>query len=184
MKHFWSTIEGWVGDNPTYRMALDKAQDGQHFVEVGVYKGRSAAFMAVELINRGLKIQFDAIDHFKGSEEHGDLSETLYMTCMQNLKSVADVVNVIKMNSLEAVNLYKDASLDFIFVDGSHDYESVMADLNAWYPKIKETGIFTGDDYQPGFWPGVIAAVNNFAHLNKLKVVLIPDTYHWMLVKE
>jgi predicted O-methyltransferase YrrM len=184
MKHFWQNIEGWVGDNATYRMALDRAKDGQHFVEIGVYKGRSAAFMAVELANRGLKVRFDAIDHFGGSEEHGDLSKTLYNECVQNLKSVAGYVNVIRMNSLEAADLYEDSSLDFIFIDGSHDYNSVTSDLSAWYPKIKETGIFAGDDYQPGYWPGVIAAVENFARFNGLKLELIPDTYHWMLVKE
>jgi len=103
---------------------------------------------------------------------------------MKNLKSVTDVVNVIKMDSLEAVNLYKDNSLDFIFLDGSHDYDSVTADLKAWYPKIKKTGIFTGDDYQPGFWPGVILAVDTFARINQLKVILIQGTHHWMLIKE
>jgi len=183
MNHFWQNIEGWVGDNATYRMALDRAQDGQHFVELGVYKGRSAAFMAIELANRNLKVQFDAIDDFRGLAGEGHLSESLYAQCVHNLKSVSEYVNLIRMTSLEAVNLYKDASLDFIFVDGSHDYDSVTADLLAWYPKVKPGGLFTGDDYQSD-WPGVIAAVNDFAHANQLRVVAIPTTYHWMLVKE
>jgi predicted O-methyltransferase YrrM len=181
MEHFWQTIEGWVGENPTYRMALDNARDGQHFVEIGVYKGRSAAYMAVELANRGLRIQFDAIDHFKGSAEHGDLSDTLYRECVQNLAPVRDFVNLIKMDSLSAAKLYEDNSLDFVFVDGSHDYTSVLADLNAWYPKVKKSGLFAGDDYQAEFWPEVIQAVNDFAQENRLQVLQVPGSYHWVL---
>lgn len=182
MEHFWHNIPGWIGDNPTYRKALSRAEDGAHFVEIGVYHGRSAAFMAVEIANSGLQIKFDAIDHFKGSAEHGDLSATLYDACMRNLEPVKDYVNVIKMDSPTAVKKYKDATLDFVFVDASHDYESVIADLRAWYKKVKHGGIFAGDDYQPS-WPGVIQAVNEFSKEIGVDFYIVPDTCHWIMYK-
>jgi predicted O-methyltransferase YrrM len=182
MQHFWQNIPGWVGDNPTYRKALDRAVSGEHFVEIGVYHGRSAAFMAVEIANRGIDIKFDAIDHFKGSAEHGDLSATLYDACMKNLEPVKDYVNVVKMDSPTAVKNYKDNSLDFVFVDASHDYDSVIADLKAWYKKVKPGGIFAGDDYQPS-WPGVIKAVNEFSKEIGVEFYIVPDTCHWLMHK-
>jgi predicted O-methyltransferase YrrM len=182
MEHFWHTIDGWIGDNNTYRKVLDEAKDGQHFVEVGVYCGRSAAFMAVEIKNRGLNVRFDAVDHFKGSAEHGDLSATLYQKALKNLEPVKDIVNVYKLSSQEAVDNYADASLDFVFIDASHDYESVLQDVRMWYPKVKPGGIFAGDDYQPS-WPGVIQAVNQFAQEVKVEFTVVPDTCHWMLRK-
>ena len=41
-------------------------------MEVGSFLGKSAVFMAVEIINSGKRIKFDCIDHWKGSEEHCD----------------------------------------------------------------------------------------------------------------
>jgi hypothetical protein len=43
----------------------------------------------------------------------------------------------------------KDDSLDFIFHDASHDYKSIKADIQVWYPKVKDNGWITGHDYNP-----------------------------------
>jgi cephalosporin hydroxylase len=182
MNHFWQGIDGWVGENRNYKEAIERAQDGDHFVEVGVFKGRSAAYMAVEIINSGKKITFDAIDHFLGSPEHGDVSHILYDATIENLKPVADYVNIIRQASPEASVNYKDNSLAFIFIDGGHDYDSVMADLHAWWPKVKSGGYFSGDDYQPS-WPGVIQAVNDFSKEVNLPFKIVPDTIHWIFQK-
>ena len=44
-------------------------------------------------------------------------------------------------------------------LDVSHDYDNVLADIRAWYPKVKSGGILAGDDYQNDFM-GVVNAVN------------------------
>jgi predicted O-methyltransferase YrrM len=49
-----------------------------------------------------------------------------------------------------------DESLDFIFVDADHSYESVRDDLRAWMPKVKKGGWFIGHDIN---WPSVEKAV-------------------------
>lgn len=57
---------------------------------------------------------------------------------------------------MEAAKLFKDESLNFVYIDGDHAYESVREDIEAWYPKISPNGIIAGDDYG---WPGVKQAV-------------------------
>ena len=57
-----------------------------------------------------------------------------------------------------AAATYPDQSLDFVFLDADHDYESVKADIAAWLPKVKPGGILAGHDYMCG-WPGVDRAV-------------------------
>jgi len=62
-----------------------------------------------------------------------------------------------------------DGSLDFVYLDAGHDYDSVKRDIAAWWPKVKPGGIFAGNDYFSGC-PGVIQAVNEFAAANNLWV--------------
>ena len=50
-------------------------------------------------------------------------------------------------------------SLDFVYIDGLHTYESVVNDITVWLPKLKKGAIIGGHDYSAGF-PGVNQAVN------------------------
>jgi len=70
----------------------------------------------------------------------------------------------LTMHSLEAVKGAKDESLDAVYLDGDHYQESVEADLQAWWPKVKPGGVLIGDDYLLHRWwgPGVIAAFDAF----------------------
>jgi predicted O-methyltransferase YrrM len=65
--------------------------------------------------------------------------------------------------------MYKDRSLDFVFIDGSHEYEDVKEDIYHWYPKVKKGGIIAGHDYTT--YAGVKEAVDEFFNLEEIKVV-------------
>ena len=56
---------------------------------------------------------------------------------------------------------------DIIYIDASHEYDDVVADLNNYWPLLNENGIMFGDDY----WiSDVRNAVNNFAANKKIKI--------------
>lgn len=138
-------------------------KDGDHYVEIGAWKGRSAAFMATEILNSGKRVKFGVIDTWGGSSEHSNnivvVNDTLYDIFINNMKPVIGHFYPIKMNSIDASKLYEDNSLDFILIDASHEYEDVKSDILHWYPKLKHGGMIAGDDYSSS-WPGVIKAVN------------------------
>jgi hypothetical protein len=77
----------------------------------------------------------------------------------------------IRKPSLEISNdEIPDDSLDAVFVDGDHSYESVLADLKFWYRKIRVGGRMMGDDY----WiDGVARAVHDFATENGYDIEFI-----------
>jgi predicted O-methyltransferase YrrM len=167
MNHIYENIDGWFTFPNLYKMAVETAPDNSHFVEIGSWMGKSASYMAVEIINSNKNIKFDCIDTWQGSVEHIDRDEvkenTLYDKFLDNIEPVKNVINPIRMHSLNAVDLYDDNSLDFVFIDAAHDYENVIKDIRAWYPKVKTGGLFAGHDYDPS-WHGVVKAVDEFTN--------------------
>ena len=54
---------------------------------------------------------------------------------------------VVRNFSLEASRLVPDGSLDFVYIDGRHDFAGVTEDLTAWWPKICPGGLLGGHDW-------------------------------------
>ena len=155
--HFWHLND--FGQNfftypNLYSTMVKIFSTGSHFVEIGSWKGRSAAYMGVEIHNSGKKIQFDCIDTWRGSateEQHSEDSDVksgrLFETFSKNIDPVKHVVNPIVLDSVAASKLYQDNSVDFVFIDGDHRYEMVLKDIESWFPKVKIGGIIAGHDY-------------------------------------
>jgi predicted O-methyltransferase YrrM len=188
MEHFYNNIEGWFSYEYIYKHAVDTAQDGELFVEVGSFKGRSSAYMAVEILNSGKNIQFDCIDTWQGSSEHqagaeGEVKEvvegTLYETFIKNMKPVESFYRPVRMTSLEAAAQYEDNSIDFIMIDGAHEYEAVKADILAFLPKMKNGGVITGDDVWQGTGP-LLAAQELVSEYN----VSFPGTHFYAVINK
>jgi predicted O-methyltransferase YrrM len=154
MEHFYYTLgENWFTYSPLYAKIASHFPSKSHFVEVGVWKGMSAAYMAVEIINQEKDIKFDCVDtwEFVSEEKTGiseDCYEDLYNIFLKNISSVKHIITPVKKISWEAANDYEDKSLDFIFIDAAHDYDSVKKDIEAWFPKLKDNGVIAGHDYE------------------------------------
>jgi len=54
---------------------------------------------------------------------------------------------VIVGRSLNVVKLIADKSLDLVFIDADHTYDVVLADIRAWFPKVKPGGVLSGHDF-------------------------------------
>ena len=128
-------------------------------VEVGVRLGWFSKY-----ILEHTDMSLDCIDPWEQNAELVNDWEETYVFCQKLLKDYIeeDRCRMIKDLSPQVTSEYKDETLDFIYIDGLHDYESVKEDLNAWWPKLKQKKLLCGHDYNPHKWPGVVQAVEEF----------------------
>lgn len=157
MEHYYQDIQGWFNFSGLYRRMVQEMPEGAHFAEIGCWKGRSAAFLAVEMINADKGQMLHCIDHWKGSEEHEQVPTNLFNQFINNVKPVMRCVGITRADSVRAAKNFADDYFHFVFIDAGHDYDSVIADINAWLPKVKKGGVIAGDDYP---MKGVSQAVN------------------------
>ena len=91
------------------------------------------------------------------TQEYMDKVKSCFLT---NSEPYKDKINFINKTSDEASKEIEDNSLDYVFIDGDHNYEAVIRDMKNYYPKVKSGGIFAGHDSHS---EGVQKAVKEFA---------------------
>lgn len=85
-------------------------------------------------------------------------------------------VKLMKQYSVDAAPYFNDGELDFVYIDGNHQYKSVKQDLELWTPKVRKGGIIAGDDYYMTKTKhyGVIDAVHEFTDNNGYDLQITP----------
>lgn len=73
--------------------------------------------------------------------------------CEERLRPFGKRAEVRAMWSVDAAATMPDSSLDFVYLDARHDFCGVLADIVAWWPKLKRGGIFAGHDFCDGEMP-------------------------------
>jgi len=97
---------------------------------------------------------------------------------------------IIKAWSMDAVKVFDDESLDFIFIDGNHSFEFVTNDIAEWGKKVKKGGIISGHDYfrsRSGIYIHVKDVVNGWTYSHKIDPWFVLEgnkNKSWMWVKE
>jgi len=187
----YKDIVGWFDFQDIYDLAVNNGKDGDRFLEVGCFMGKSTAYLMQKIKESGKDINVSVVDMFTPEcSHHNDLikankdkGENLYKIFKENMRSLGLIPHrTLKGKSQEGyvINSFIDDEFSMIFIDAAHDYESVKADLNNFYPKLKSGGIFAGHDYGEKSC-GVGRAVDEFVKENNLKLDVI--TASWILTK-
>ena len=119
-------------------------------IDIGCFIGGFTKIMATHAKkNNGMVY---SVDLFETSESalHGihknhDI-KSMYLRNMYE-RGLINYVNVQKKVSWDFAKEFEDKSVDFVFIDADHRYESVKKDIVAWIPKIRPGGIIAGHDY-------------------------------------
>lgn len=126
------------------------------FAEIGVWKSHLIKHL-LKSDCRNIIEEYWAIDQWEiVGPEHGRMARrtvedwhSMHMYCCR-LMTYFPQLRVIKSTSLEASTLFKNRYFDMIFIDSSHFYDQVLADIKAWMPKVKSGGLLIGHDYGIG----------------------------------
>jgi FkbM family methyltransferase len=137
---------------------------------VGVELGVAAGDFSERILKHEQVGYLYSIDMWAGDRGHGI---DQYREAITRLSPYRDRNAILRMRFDEALPLFDDESLDFIYVDGyAHDGELNGQTFRDWFPKLRQGGIISGDDYSPE-WPLVFAAVNEFVGANGLELHVI-----------
>jgi hypothetical protein len=104
-------------------------------------------------------------------------AEALQLTAFASYRRI-----VLQTESKIAASMITE-ELDFVFIDGDHSYAGVMADLQAWWPKVKRGGWIGGHDYDHPDQGMVKQAVRDFFLPTEALELEIDDDRTWFVRK-
>lgn len=149
-------VEGCLDDLEAitlYVLAANLDLEGD-IVEIGSYKGKSTTVFAKALKTSRKPGKVIAVDHHRGSIEFrtgpnwngstlGEFRENVRKSDVEDLVEplVLDSRSASKEWGLRSYNKIK-----LLFIDGSHDFDSVKADFDLWKDYLVEDGILVFHD--------------------------------------
>jgi hypothetical protein len=163
------SVPGWMHEGELHWLAEQAARlhPGDAWVEVGTWKGRSAAAVALSL-PAGARLC--CVDTWRGSSDPRDPTHGAPSEVWHAWRAVWDALSVLRCNrvdigsmrlaSTSAASYFDPGELAAVFIDAGHDEGNVSADLAAWAPRVRPGGLLCGHDASE---PGVSAALARMA---------------------
>lgn len=145
-------ISAWTLRGLVERTPLDKPR----ILEVGTWCGSSVVVVGDIIKERGGSLY--CVDWWRASKSEEGLTEQakgsdvfdIFEQVLEQAELV-DTVHIMKMKSEDAAKVLANETFDMIFIDADHSYSAVLADIQAFYPKLKHGGIFCGHDCEMKF---------------------------------
>ena len=168
------------------------------FLEVGVFHGVTARNVCELLYNiHGKEFKYIGLDLFDENDENKDeiIPNTKFSNPLKtfffkyikrqnpySLEAVKDLlykfkdnIHLIKGNSNKILSKIEMKKIDYVFLDGGHEYKTVKNDLECCKEVILNNGVVLCDDYDLSYAPGVKIAIDEFIENNSFKSSIISD---------
>ena len=166
------------------------------FLEVGVFHGVTARNVCEALYRiHNDDFKYIGLDLFEKSNEnkHEVIPNTSFSNPLKTiffkyikrqnpyslvavedlLKKFKNNIHLIKGNSNVLLKKMDMTKIDYVFLDGGHDYSTVKNDLNCCRDVIHGNGTVLCDDYDLTQAPGVKKAIDEFVIENNYKCTII-----------
>ena len=197
-KYFRKTSLKQKGDGDFFLNEV-KSKKPKFFLEVGVFHGvtaRNVCELLAEIHENDFK--YIGLDLFEKNDENK--SEIIPNTNFSNpfkqiyfkyikrqnpysIEAVKDLlikfkdnVNLIKGNSNNILKKIDMTKIDYVFLDGGHDYNTVKNDLDCCSEVINNDGTILCDDYNLSYAPGVKKAIDEYVENNNYKCEILQNS--------
>jgi len=114
--------------------------------EIGVWEGVTSA----NILHQFPQLHLYMIDRYllgdMRNKDQNDIDQAL-LAAMRATEFARERRTFLLTESSQASLLILPSSLDFVFIDASHFYENVKADIKNWWSKVAPGGLVTGHDY-------------------------------------
>lgn len=151
-----NAVEGFLRDGQE-KWLFKQARalpDGSNLVEIGSYKGRSTTCLGFGC--RGTRKRVFAIDTFDGGPNLPRLDSFRQFSANIKRCELSEQVEAIVAASTSVAQTWT-RPIHLLFVDGSHNYEDVLADFDSFFPHVVPDGLVAFHDVNSD-WPGVYRA--------------------------
>ena len=148
-----------------YKLIMEGARGGKPLVvlDVGTARGFSAITMARAMVDgemEGRVYSVDVIGHYEPLNWHGTKQEADEPLAGVEISrseiwgrwfaEESALVTIINGRSMEVLKDWQHGPIDYAFLDGSHEYEDVMGELEALDSMMVEGGVIVVDDFHLG----------------------------------
>ena len=198
-KYFRKTSLKQKGDGDFFLDQI-KLKKPKIFLEIGVFHGVTARNVCelLQKIHNG-DFKYIGLDLFENNNENkseiipninfSNPFKKIYFKYLKrqdpySLEAVTDLlkkfqsnVNLIKGNSNQILKKIEMSKIEYVFLDGGHDYNTVKNDLNHCIEVINNSGTVLCDDYNLSYAPGVKKAIDEFVVNNQCKLSIIANRF-------
>lgn len=163
-----------------YRKELPSLMKRLGLPMVGVELGVASGLNSYDLLSNGMELLY-SVDSWITLPQTGDgnMEQTWhddnYKSTVKLLKPFGEKSIILRGISSEMAVHVPDNSCGLFYHDAHHSYESVLADLKIWYPKVIVGGLLACHDYENDWDYGVKKAFKEFAEEYNLEIHSIPE---------
>ena len=139
----------------------ERSQISGDLCEVGVFKGKSLVLLSLLKRDTERLLGFDLFD-----EDH--LEATQHSLSAFNAEKNVELYKGLTSDiSLDILDERIKTPLRFLHIDAGHEYHEVLEQLAIFTPYLADHAIIAMDDYQDREFPGIEAAVLDFAEQDR-----------------
>jgi len=154
---------------------LDSLPKGGICCELGVFRGD----FSQEILQRVKPKQLYLVDLWEGQmcsgDRNGEGVHWIYLpTELLKLKArlqYSPEATIVQQDSVRFLRGLEEETLDWVYIDSSHNYDHTLEELSASLQCVKRGGFIMGHDYHPQF--GVFAAVDRFVTHYGYELILL-----------
>jgi predicted O-methyltransferase YrrM len=132
-------VDGWLtpGQGRALFDLARRVTPGQCIVEIGSHHGRSTILMA-----RGKQpgVRLTAVDPWQAERWGGGTDAFEAFTENVRRTGVAEEIDVFRGVSADALSTWDGPPIGLLYIDGAHDFESVLIDIDGWEPYVSPAG--------------------------------------------